>query len=320
MPYGYSADRHENTDFAFVWRDGRGYYELMVHTHNEPKKGAKVAVHEYEIRWKRENEGSWPPIVTQRINEFTTQCVSNYRTVYTPQRGVDSLAMVPLSQAILKIKRQAAGLVRDAYNHAVCVLYPLKAGKLTRDSALVAIPIVDDGWIPRMDNKYNVYLDMENFTPAPVDLLIAYYKANLEDIFSLYEGYQVKNVVVKRSDKKVCAIQLANDLFVRASAPSKGTDITGLGYPVIEVDRMEWTINTELSKPCGSEADIRMESTTAKMEELYQQYRYMFSNWIAGPQAATGRTLLQEILFQGGLPDYEKRKRLEIVFGSFLRR
>jgi len=320
MPYGYSADRHENTDFAFVWRDGRGYYELMVHTHNEPKKGAKVAVHEYEIRWKRENEASWPPIVTQRINEFTTQCVSNYRTVYTPQRGVDSLAMVPLSQAVLKIKRQAAGLVRDAYNHAVCVLYPLKAGKLTRDSALVAIPIVDDGWIPRMDNKYNVYLDMENFTPAPVDLLIAYYKANLEDIFSLYEGYQVKNVVVRRADKKVCAIQLANDLFIRAAAPSKGTDIAGLGYPVIEVDRMEWTINTELSKPCGSEADIRMESTTAKMEELYQQYRYMFSNWIAGPKAATGRTLLQEILFQGGLPDYEKRKRLEIVFGSLLRR
>jgi hypothetical protein len=171
-----------------------------------------------------------------------------------------------------------------------------------------------------MDNKYNVYLDMENFTPAPVDLLIAYYKANLEDIFSLYEGYQVKNVVVRRADKKVCAIQLANDLFVRAAAPSKGTDIAGLGYPVIEVDRMEWTINTELSKPCGSESDIRMESTTSKMEELYQQYRYMFSNWIAGPQAATGRTLLQEILFQGGLPDYEKRKRLEIVFGSLLRR
>lgn len=38
-PYGFSMDRHRQSDFAFVWRDAQGYYELFVHTQSEAKRG-----------------------------------------------------------------------------------------------------------------------------------------------------------------------------------------------------------------------------------------------------------------------------------------
>jgi hypothetical protein len=316
MPYGFSADRQARSDFAFVWKDTHGYYELLVYTHNEPKKGATVAKNDYAIRFAFENRGSWPPIVKQRIEEFTTQCVSNYRTVYTPQRGVDSLAMIPLSAAVTKVKSKPAGIVRDAYNHAVMLLFPMKPGRLVAASLLVALPIVDDGWMP---TKLHLYLDVENFRPAPADLLINYYKTNFEDLFSLYDGYVIEHVVRLRSTRAICAVQLKNGLYVPASPPADAKALAAMGYKLVEVEKMEWTINTDLSKPCGSESELHNNQTTQKLEELYQQYRYIFSNWLASSAAGDGvRTTLQEVIFDK-YPDYEKRKRLEIFLGSTLR-
>ena len=316
MPYGWSADRHARSDFAFIWKDKHGYYELMVYTHNEPKRGATVAKNDYSIRFAFENRGSWPPIVKQRIEEFTTQCVSNYRTVYTPQRGVDSLAMIPLSAAVSKVKSKPAGIVRDAYNHATMLLFPMKPGRLVAASLLVALPIVDDGWMP---TKLHLYLDIENFRPAPADLLITYYKTNFEDLFSLYDGYVVDKIVRLRSTRAICAVQLRNGLYVPASPPADGKALAAMGYKLVEIEKLEWTINTELTKPCGSEAELHNNQTTQKLEELYQQYRYIFSNWLASSAAGEGvRSTLQEVIF-GKYPDYEKRKRLEIFLGSTLR-
>jgi hypothetical protein len=170
-----------------------------------------------------------------------------------------------------------------------------------------------------MPTKLHLYLDVENFRPAPADLLINYYKTNFEDLFSLYEGYVIEHVVRLRGSKVICAVQLKNGLYIPASPPADAKTLATLGYKLVEVEKMEWTINTDLAKPCGSESELHNNQTSQKLEELYQQYRYIFSNWLASSAAGDAiRTTLQDVLF-GKYPDYEKRKRLEIFLGSTLR-
>lgn len=54
--------------------------------------------------------------------------------------------------------------------------------------------------------------------------------------------------------------------------------------------------------------------THSEFEELFQQFRYMVSNYIV--QQADVKTMVEEIIFSKNLPYFEKRKRLLIYLSS----
>jgi hypothetical protein len=144
-PYGFSLARHKENDFAFVWRDSKGYYELLFYTKNTLAAGSTSASNETTWRWEHDNYRDWPPIAMKRIREYMSQCASSYRSLYTPQQGIDSNALITISDAHALVGRLPIGIVRDSYNHACFLLYNYKSGLITKNMPLVPLPIVDDG-------------------------------------------------------------------------------------------------------------------------------------------------------------------------------
>jgi hypothetical protein len=58
-------------------------------------------------------------------------------------------------------------------------------------------------------------------------------------------------------------------------------------------------------------------SSSEQLEEWYQQFRLMVSNWIAGPEGgASLRKGIEDIIFSRDLPEYERRKRMHLYIGS----
>ena len=316
-PYGFSRARHEEDDFAFVWRDSNGYYEMLLYVELTPDEPPNTYG-----RWKYRNRESWPRIVRDRINEYMSKCQSSYSSIFTSQMNIITDTLVPLSTAIntpISVAYKGTtyevvpyGLVRDSYNHAVFVLYPLKPNREPSPSSLmVAMPIVDDGYLAR---NLQLFLDVEDFNSAPANLVIDYYQNSLIPAFSSYPGYAIQHVVRRKIGKgSARGLQLQNGVYIPTEDSEPDTDLSA--YPDTKRSVSEWAINRELSKPCGT-ADIA-DSTQKRLEELYQTFRYMVANWIATDSGRDTLPTIEKIIFDKGLPDYEKRKRLEILCGNF---
>jgi len=348
--FGVSMDRNRKNDIAFISRSVRDSdtsdtpytrYELFVHTSNKPAKGGESEVHESIIKWTFASRQYWPDIVRKRVDEYMTQCESRYRTLYTSQQGVHSMAMIPLSKAIESTLYRPDGIIKDSYNHLVGVTFRVRAGG---SAPLVALPVVDDG-IVSISHSFsikNIYLDWDDFKPAPVEEAIGYYQRELEPLFSLYPGYRVKYVVRREAD--IVAIQLENGLYVPVSAPRDESALDALmkasQIGSVSIKHFEWEVDRELAgmrskqndqnwksftEPqtaedrCGSDPEIARTSTYKEWEESYQQFRLMVSNWITSDQAGpTVRKGIEEIIFNSDLPEFERRKRLYIFLSSEL--
>ena len=347
--FGVSMDRNRKNDIVFISRSvissvtsDNPYtrYELFIYTSNKPAKGGELEVHESIMKWDYASRRYWPDMVKKRVDEYMTQCESRYRTLYTSQQGVHSMAMIPLSKAIESTLYRPDGIIKDSYNHLVGVTFRVKAGS----SFLVALPVVDDGVvsISHTFSIKNIYLDWDEFKAAPVEDAIGYYQRELEPLFSLYPGYRVKYVARRGSD--IVAIQLENGLYVPVSGPRdevaldtlmKASQIGSVSIKHFEweVDRelagmrskqndQNWKSITELQTPedrCGSDPEIARTSSYKEWEESYQQFRLMVSNWITGEKAGpTIRKGIEEIIFNDDLPEVERRKRLYIFLSSTL--
>lgn len=224
--FGVSMDRNAKNDFAFISRSLKyigatenvyARYELFVHTSNKPAKGGEGEIHETIIRWDYGSRRYWPEIVQKRVDEYLTQCQSRYRSIYTSQDGVNSMAMIPLSKAVDAAPFRPEGIVKDSYNHVVGITFRSRPGA----STLVALPVVDDGVISISSafSIKNIYLDWNDFKPAPVDEIVNYYKKNLEPLFSLYPGYIIKYIARQKIDNKIVAVQLENGIYIPATPP-----------------------------------------------------------------------------------------------------
>lgn len=346
--FGVSLDRNKKNDFAFISRSMKSIgstnnkyanYELYIHTSNKPAKGAEGEVHETIIRWDYASRRVWPEIVKTRIDEYINNCQSKYRSIYTSQEGINSMAMIPLSKAVDASPFRPEGIVKDSYNHIVGLTFRSKPGA----STLVALPIVDDGVISISSafSIKSIYLDWENFKPAPVDEVISYYKLNLEPLFALYPGYIIKYIVRNKLDRRIVAVQLENGIYIPASPPKDESVLSKLGIDIIIIEQFEWSIdkeiagitkkvdmenswdniidNTKSDKGCGFNSELIRKSTYVEFEELYQQFRLMVSNWLTSQTAgAELRKGIENIIFNDDLPEYEKRKRLYIYISSVL--
>ena len=348
--FGVSADRHKNNDFAFISRSIKksspphAYYELYIHTSNQPAKGGTSEIHENIVLWEYTSRKIWPEIVSNRIDEYTTQCQSRYRSLYTLQQGVHPMAMIPLSKGAIASSKVPEGIVKDSYNHIIGITFRSKAGS---SASLVSLPVVDDG-VVSISSAFsikNIYLDWDDIKPAPAEDIIKYYRTELETLFSLYPGYRVRYVVRRPSENKIVAIQLENGIYIPAGEPKNQAALDATGIKMIDIEQFEWMINKQLAgiktnpkyndwskielsqmidnttaeKSCGSDIELLRTSSYKEFEELYQQFRLMVSNWLTSPIAgAEIRQGIEDIIFDRNLPEYERRKRLYIYISTEL--
>lgn len=129
-PYGFSLEHHLENDFVFIWHNGKGVYELIFYAENTPEENSTT------LRWKYKNKSKWPRVVQDRVNEYMSKCQSQHTSIFTSQMDIKSESLIPLSMALTtplsvayketKYEIEPYGIVRDSYNHAVFVLYPLK--------------------------------------------------------------------------------------------------------------------------------------------------------------------------------------------------
>ena len=341
--FGVSMDRNNKNDFAFISRSLKtigltnnqyARYELFLHTSNKAAKGGEAAIHETIIEWTYSSRSMWPLIVKTRVDEYMNQCQSRYRSVYSSQQGVNPMSMLPLSKAVEASPFRPEGIVKDHYNHIVGVTFRIKAGHAPY---LVILPVVDDGIIS-ISVAFavkNIYLDWEDVKKAPVEDVIRYYRENLEPVFSLYPGYRIKNAVRQRLDNRIVAVQLENGIYVPVGEPKQ--DLPA-GTTIVDIDELEWELNKQLTgtmppkksdewdetldqmsieKRCGMDEELIRTSSDKELEEWYEQFRLMVSNWITSQKAGTSvRKGIEEIIFRSDLPEYERRKRLYIFISS----
>jgi hypothetical protein len=314
--FGVSMSRNKRNDFVFLSRSIRtmgatqrpyAHYELYVHTSNRPAHGQEVETHETILRWDYASQRMWPDVVQTRINEYLMQCHSRYETVYTAQEAPQ--AIVPLSKA-LEAPSRPEGIVKDAYNHVVGVTFRARPGS----TYLVMLPVLDDG-VVTISSAFvqNIYLDREDIRAAPVEDVLRYYQTNLAGLLVLYPGYQPVRVI--RYRQQVAAVQLENGLYVPASPPKKA-----VALPQVDVEEFPWMLEERMmgkqGEDCGTDPELVRDVTD--LEETYQQFRMMVSNWLASTPAV--RRDVEGILFKDGLPEYERRKRAWLYLSSILLR
>ena len=338
--FGVSVDRNMTNDFAFISRTLKtigltdnqyANYELFVHTSNKPAKGGEAEIHESIVRWNHQSRRIWPLIVQTRVDEYMNQCQSRYRSVYSSQQGVNQMAMLPLSKAVESAPFRPEGILKDQYNHIIGVTFRMKPGS----DLLVILPVVDDGIISISVafSVKNIYLDWEDIKKAPVEEVIRYYHDKLEPVFSLYPGYRIKHAV--RQNGTIMAVQLENGIYVPVAEPRKELPA---GTSIVEIEELEWELNKQLTgtmppkksedweetldqmsieKQCGMDEQLTRTSSDKELEEWYQQFRLMVSNWLTSQKAGAGlRKGVEEIIFNSDLPEYERRKRLYLFISS----
>jgi hypothetical protein len=312
-PYGVSVERHKKNDIVFVSRDELGRYELFIYTKNEPGKGESPPIHDYTVRWMNATRETWPKIVTERVDEFYNKCQSRYRSVYTSETGINPHSLLGLSEAVRFFKRPV-GLVRDMYNHAVGILLQPQTPGV---SGLVAIPVVDDGY---MAVGLDLVLDWTAYQPAPADEIVKFYNEVAGPLMRLYKGYKIVEIDTSNETNTVVALKLANGIHIPASPPLAEDGVAGLEKETIE--ELEWAMDKDIfTQDCGSVEEALSRKTNLKqVEELYQHFRISFANWLSTPEAGGQlRKTVEQVVFSNTLPDYEKRKRLEILLLSTLK-
>jgi hypothetical protein len=328
-PFGYNMEQYSLSDFAFILHKPSGIWEPIFFSSNRAQTAKFAARHQAEITFQRSLEAGWPPIVRQRVIEFTQKCRGIGRGAYTATRGIDPMALIPLSVAIQSMPHiKPTGVVRDAYNHIVAITYRAKAGK----RGLVTLPVIDDEYIPI---STPIHLDWDDYEAAPLDWIVQFYKQNFEQMFALYPGYRVKRKVKCTATDSYVGIQLANGLYIPAAAPKDESAVAGL--KLTDVEEMDWSMNREIyfgnpEGPCRTEKEIKtiqeklpkeeafLRAKQSDLDEIYQHLRLTFANWFSSEDVSDDlRLTIQTILDTNEIPLYEKRKRLEVILGPTVR-
>jgi hypothetical protein len=308
-PFGYNLEQYGSSDFAFLIHRTSGIWEPIFYSYNRAQTPRFPAKHQPEISFQRALEAGWPAVVKQRVNEFTRQCHGIGRGAYTSTRRIDPMTLVPLSRAI-KSFDQAIGVVRDAYNHVVAITFRAREKK----PGLVALPVIDDEFIA---STRNIHLDWDDYTPAPLDFVVSFYNSYLSDLFPLYPGYKPKRRVKSRGTEKYVALQLANGLYVPATAPKSEEAIASM--PLTYVDEMEWSLNREIyfSKDSDPSPESLLRAKESELHEIFEHLRLTFSNWFSSEAVSSEfRSQIKKIIDTKMLPLFERRKRLEVLLGS----
>ena len=307
-PFGYNVEQYSSSDVGFILHRTSGIWEPIFYSLNKAETPRFRASHQPEITFQRSLEAGWPGIVKQRMVEFSRQCYSLGRGIYTSSRSIDPMALIPVSRAIEAMPTTPVGVIRDTYNHIVALTFRAVPGK----PGLVALPVVDDEYMPV---TRTIHLDWDDYTPAPMDLLVKYYKQNFQTFFALYPKYRIKRRIKSNATGKYVAVQLENRLFIPAAPPKNEADVADLALGM--VDEMEWSMNRDIyfgKEETGEETIFQAKESD--MTEIFEHLRLTFSNWFISKSVSPEfRTTIKKIIDARKLPLFERRKRLEVLLG-----
>lgn len=328
--YGISAEQRDTADIAFVEKGPHDNYNLFVYTKNTIGGGKDGNRHETFIKWSHISRSNWPKIVLTRASELVEQCNSRHTGLYTSQSSIDNMAIPPASFVIGIMRQYPEGIIRDSYNHLVALTFRTRSGR--KISPLAAVPVVDDGSLSGL--QLRIHLGWNDYDEAPINEVVQFYKESVESLMTLYSGFKVRTAVRRRSDaipdnndsskgtaNSFIAIQLDNGLYIPVKPAVD--NLSGQNLPIVEIDEFEWEINQKISNlaQCAPDRQQLMDMTGTQIDDIYQTFKMMVSHWISGPDAGPNvRKSIEEIVFNHKLPDYEKRKRLDIILSPVLAR
>ena len=333
QPYGYTEKAMARNDIGFLLHHWSGIWEPLFYIDNrnaEERRGTDI----YTLLFRYSNSTAWPSIVKQRVQEYKTQCVSVGRAIYTSQSRINSRALVSTTIAKSVLSQNTGvryeGIVRDAYNHIAALLFSFTDPK--KGAGLIPVPVVDDGTL-LLNGR--LFLDWEDIHPlAPVNYVMEFYTKTMEPIFRIYKGYTNPQLKITKESKKFY-VQLENMLVLPADPPlneaavqeeiriADEQEASGESDPkkLIYIDEIEWAINHEIEfqelyakKEDAAAAELPSIHST-ELREIYEHFRLTFSNWLASDGGSLRQTL-ESVIFDRGLPLFEKRKRLEILLGE----
>ena len=304
-PFGYHQDQMGSNDVAFLLHHWSGVWEPLFYVDN--RSPSLRGPESYTLLFENAKKGGWPEIVKTRVKEFASQCHTEKRAVYTSQSKINTLKLIAVSNAKKALDAVAAiqyvGYIRDSYNHLVAIVVREKVD----GAGLVAIPVADDGSFLPLNGE--IYLDWDDFTPAPLSAVIEFYKKYIYTTFNIYRSYRIIRIVKSRGTDSVAAVQLQNGIYIPVTAEETTAAVE-------EIDEMEWRMNHQIILE-GADS-IRTDSMTVmhekEFDEIFQHLRLTFSNWLAAADGGAGlRTALEDFILNDTLPLFEKRKRLEIL-------
>jgi hypothetical protein len=277
-PFGYNAEIMSGNNIGFLLHHWSGIWEPIFYVDNRPVEQRGIDI--FTLTFQMADVPRWPPIIRQRLQEYMAQCSSSTRGAYTTQSKMNPLAMIPASIAH-RILRQdknlkLEGVVRDAYNHMVALLYRDKQ----KSDGYIPLPISDDG---QLFIQQDIFMDWDDpeFKRVPLNVGLDFYKTHIEKRFSLYPGFSPLRMVESRTTGIIEAIQLRNGLYVPVSPPT-----IDISMAKIQVHEMEWTLNHEI---CLEEKSMEIPGEKARMktiefQEIYEHLRLTFSNWLAAKE------------------------------------
>jgi len=99
---------------------------------------------------------------------------------------------------------------------------------------MVAVPVADDGSI---HFERRLFLDWDDFDPAPIDSIIDFYAYHIVNTFPQYRGYAPKYISKSRDTQKVIGLTLQNGFSIPAAEPKDQKAIAEIR--IVEVDDLE---------------------------------------------------------------------------------
>jgi hypothetical protein len=317
---GFDIDRYSKNDVAFITHDSLGFWEPVIYVH---KKKVQIRTEQegfYKFTW-RELATVAPPIVRDRISEFTKQCSSSYRGIYTSQPFIDSRLLVPVSTALkLLSPAEPIGIIRDAYNHLVAVTVASNPEN-PKGSKEIVVPVADDGIVFYKDQDLRIHISWKTVNIASASDVARVYGGIINNKFvSLTKQYVLMQFL--REGGEIAGFQLGVRGYPLLTLPCGPGDVGEIPIEDYTEDApIEFAFEKDVELIFSSEKEEVVKEMTEmdKIEMLYQTFRLMFANWLAtDTDRASIRGLLKSV-YTSRLPIYEKRQRLEILLGPLLK-
>ena len=111
----------------------------------------------------------------------------------------------------------------------------------------------------------------------------------------------------------------ARKLYERASSVEMIVDGKRIQYAQEKEETLDWTRDKKIvfAKEKEEVLPLTLYTTQKELSEIYEHLRIMFAKWLAGLQRGDDlRRRLESVIDDDEIPLYEKRKRLELIFGN----
>ena len=334
------------------------HYEYYFYSVGRAAQGEKSEKHRILMGYSQDRSAYFAPIIRERVEEYMTRCRSHHRALYTEQHlpQLHPLSMIPLSSLLNAFPTGSMTrlelIVKDVANHVAGVT--VKDRSIGR--GYIPIPVVDDGVNAYDMREMEIEMNWRSVKGlAAVETILRFYIERMATIYRPYRGYHVAALIRHRPNEPYVALQLANGLYLPVGPVQSQEafdqiqrqiqDAYGQPIPEKEIDEWEWEMNLEFlgqvdppsvndegafeeqTRPMDMEEkckekphDLLTDTSIHAFEEYYQTFRLMVSNWLTSSKTTENiREMIQSILFDSTLPDYERRYRLYLLLADEFR-